>query len=99
MNDLATSKKFMNILAELGLELTDEVVDLSEALIRECAKIAKENQDWNDRCEFRSNTVHIDQCILCDFDLPDLTKPASPPWPVADWAAGARQQARNRSKQ
>jgi len=77
MNTLASNKKFRDILTELGLELNNEFLDLGEALIRECAKIAHKEQAWNDAHELQ---VNIDQCILCDFDLPDPSRP-----PV-DWS-------------
>jgi len=74
MNDLASNVRFRKILTDLGLELNDEFIDLGTVLIHECAQIAKKNQEWNDRSEYVK--VNIDQCILCDFDLPDPSKPA-----------------------
>lgn len=38
----------------------------AELIVRECARIARKEQDWNDTHEIQ---VNIDQCILCDFGL------------------------------
>lgn len=67
--DISTNPRFRRILKELGLELNDEFCDLATALVRECATIAKKNQDFNDWSSHVK--VNIDQCILCDFDLPE----------------------------
>lgn len=41
-------------------------VKFAELIVRECARIARKEQDWNDAHELK---VNIDQCILCDFGL------------------------------
>lgn len=67
--NISNNPKFRKILNDLGLELNDECCDLATELIRECAAIAKKNQSFND---WSSHTkVNIDQCILCEFNLPE----------------------------
>lgn len=66
--DISTNPRFRKILEELGLELNDEFRDLATVLVRECATIAKKMQVYNDAGYIKMN---IDQCILCDFDLPE----------------------------
>ena len=43
-----------------------QLADFAKSIVRECAKIAKKEQEYNDRHEIH---VNIDQCILIEFGL------------------------------
>lgn len=65
--ELKTNARFLEIVNKHDLEITPELLAFSESLIRSCSIEARRSQDWNDSMQLQ---VNIDQCILCEFDLP-----------------------------
>lgn len=64
---LKTNKHFTEIAERHGIEPTPSILAFAEDVIRLCANEAKRSQRWNDTMKLQLN---IDQCILCEFDLP-----------------------------
>jgi hypothetical protein len=50
-----------------GIILSLVLERFAELIVRECASIAKKEQEFNNR--FDQDMVKIDQCILIDFGL------------------------------
>ena len=65
--ELKDNARFLAIVKEHGIEVTPEILGFAEGLIRSCSIEARRSQDWNDSMQLQ---VNIDQCILCEFDLP-----------------------------
>ena len=65
--ELKDNGRFLAIAKEHGIEVTPEILGFAEDLIRSCSAEARRSQDWN---EVMALKLNIDQCILCEFDLP-----------------------------
>ena len=68
---LKDNLKFLTAAAANGIEVTPDILGFAEDLIRLCSAEARRSQDWNDQMQIQ---VNIDQCILCEFDLPKEKK-------------------------
>lgn len=64
---LKDNLKFLTAAAANGIAVTPDILAFAEDLIRLCSVEARRGQDWNDQMQIQ---VNIDQCILCEFDLP-----------------------------